>query len=70
MDLSASGSPEPIVDHGRDRRIADLLDRSLKAARATYDPERHLVYQPSTTRGGRTYRQAVSLPLAHGIEKS
>ena len=52
----------------REQRIADLHARGLAAAKARYDPERHLIAQPAAGDPDvRTYRQASSLPLAYAL---
>jgi hypothetical protein len=54
-------------DAARAARIAGIYERGLAEARRAYDPERHLIGQPSADGSGRSYRAAMSLPLAHAL---
>lgn len=52
----------------RTTRVASLYERSLEAAQALLDPQRHLISLPSASDPQlRTYWQAGSLPLAHAL---
>ena len=51
-----------------DERPANLHARSLAAAKAQLDSERHLIAQPAADDANvRTYCQAASLPLAYAL---
>ncbi|NJN84320.1 MAG: hypothetical protein HC802_19945, partial [Caldilineaceae bacterium] len=49
-------------------QIELVIQRGIEAAERDYDPDRHLVSQPSAKEPGqRTYRQAASLPYARAL---